>query len=213
MLLPNGQVCAVGGVSVVEPQQGMNQVELYTPDIDWATNAYGTGGGTWSLEPGKSINTRNYYSTALLLPNSKVWVAGRNIDAHSGDPAAVGVRRIKLYEPPYVAVANQIQIAPRLVGYGEEFDVQIDRPATPLASLVESSEPSSGCLDPVGMDSHNVRYAPRRGTLPYSQGRCRGSCPPTPCSPYRPRPGCPLLRKVDPGGQARDLAHHPGAYP
>jgi hypothetical protein len=132
VLLPTGQVCAIGGVAVVEPEDPHDQVELYTPDIDWATNAYGNGGGTWSLEPGTALHTRNYHSTALLLPSGKVWVAGGNTDAHSGDPAAVGVRRIELYEPPYIAVANRITIqsAPALLTYGQQFDVQIDRAAT-----------------------------------------------------------------------------------
>lgn len=132
VLLPTGQVCAVGGVAVVKPQDPVNQVELYTPDINWATGAYGNGGGSWSLEPGNGLHARNYHSTALLLPNGKVWVGGGDNDAESGDPAVVGVRRIELYEPPYVAVPNRIviQAVPSMLAYGQQFDVQIDRAAS-----------------------------------------------------------------------------------
>lgn len=144
ILLPTGQVCAIGGVSTVgsfneppaggTPEVGVNQVELYTPDIDWATNSY-TGAGSWSLEAGTSLHTRNYHSAALLLPNGKVWVGGGSIRAAAGNPDTVGVKRIELYEPPYIAVAGRIQIqnAPRLLPYGRQFDVQIDRAASNVA--------------------------------------------------------------------------------
>ena len=135
VLLPTGQVCVAGGMHVHDPEDPVNQIELYTPDINWATNAYGSSGGTWSLEPGNAINNRNYHSTALLLPNGKVWVAGSSIGANSGNPATTGIRKIELYEPPYVAVANRIQIlgARALLPYGEGFDVQLDRDATNVA--------------------------------------------------------------------------------
>jgi hypothetical protein len=132
VLLPTGQLCAIGGVAVVDPEDPNDQVELYTPDINWATSAYGNGGGTWSLEPGAANHTRNYHSTALLLSNGKVWVGGGNVNGNPGNPADVGIRRIELYEPPYIAVANRITIqsAPTLLAYGQQFDVQIDRAAT-----------------------------------------------------------------------------------
>ena len=143
VLLPTGQVCLVGGMHVVgsfDPsnliaEDPVNQVELFTPDIDWATNAYTSAGGNWSVEPGNAINNRNYHSTALLLPKGKVWVAGGSVRASSGDPAEVGIRKIELYEPPYVAVANRIQILsrPSLLPYGQEFDVGLDRAATEVA--------------------------------------------------------------------------------
>ncbi|MDH5778739.1 MAG: galactose oxidase early set domain-containing protein, partial [Gammaproteobacteria bacterium] len=130
--LPTGQICVVGGMHNADPEDPVNQVELYTPDIDWATNQYGTGNGTWSLEADSSINNRNYHSTALLLPNGKVWVAGSSIGANSGNPASVGILKIELYEPPYIAVANRIviQSAPTVLAYGQEFDVQLDRAAS-----------------------------------------------------------------------------------
>lgn len=135
VLLPTGQVCVVGGVRIPNPEDPVKQVELYTPDIDWTTGAYGPGNGSWSLEPGDAINTRNYHSTALLLPNGKVWVAGGNVNGGPGDPAVVGIRKIELYEPPYIATANRILIqgAPRMLSYGQPFDVLIDRAATNVA--------------------------------------------------------------------------------
>ena len=142
VVLPTGQICVTGGVNVVDPEDGLNQAEIYTPDINWTTNTYGSGGGTWSLEPGTSPNTRNYHSTSLLLPNGKVWVAGGDHNASSGDPAVVGVRQIELFEPPYIAIANRMTIstAPSLVGYGDEFDVVLGSAASNVgrASLIRN---------------------------------------------------------------------------
>ncbi len=135
VLLPTAQVCFVGGVHVENPQDPILQAEIYTPDINWSTNEYGNGGGTWQVDSSNAINVRNYHSTALLLPNGKVWVAGGNINGQSGNPDVVGIKQIELYEPSYIAIPDRIEIetAPRLLSYGEEFDVQIDRNATNVA--------------------------------------------------------------------------------
>ena len=110
VLLPTGQVCQVGGVNVVSPEDPMRQAEIYTPDLNWTTGAYGNGSGSWTVDAANSASVRNYHSTALLLPNGKVWTAGGNINAQSGDPNTVGVKLIELYEPAYIAVANRVQI-------------------------------------------------------------------------------------------------------
>lgn len=138
VILPTGQVCVVGGMANVDPEDPVLQAEIYTPDIDWTTNSYGAGGGTWSLDSSSAINARNYHSTALLLPNGKVWVSGGNVRANSGNPATVGILKIELYEPSYIAIANRIAIttAPTMVGYNQPFDVTIDRPATDIGRVV-----------------------------------------------------------------------------
>lgn len=142
VLLPTGQVCAIGGVSTTDPEDPLLQAEIYTPDINWATNQYGSGGGTWALDPSTAMHARNYHSVALLLPNGKVWVAGGNTNALSGHPdddvlvgsvtKKRGIKVIELYEPPYIAIVGRVQIAqaPSLIGYGQEFDVQLDRAVT-----------------------------------------------------------------------------------
>ena len=143
VLLPTGQVCAVGGVANVNPEDPMGQAEIFTPDIDWTTNTYGGGPGSWSLEPGAAVNTRNYHSAALLLPNGRIWVAGGNVNGGPGNPDVVGIKKIELYEPPYIAVPNRlvIQSAPVLLGYGQEFNVLLDRAATNVgrAALIRNA--------------------------------------------------------------------------
>jgi hypothetical protein len=129
VLLPTGQVCVVGGVSAVNPEQGVQEVEVYDPGINWTTGQYGPV-DAWAVKESGSF-VRNYHCTALLLPNGKVWVAGGDHNAASGDPNIVGVKKIELYEPEYIAVDGRIQIqdAPILLVYGQQFDVTIDRSA------------------------------------------------------------------------------------
>ena len=137
VLLPTGGICVVGGVHVVKPEDPVREAEIYMPDIDWATNTYGNGGGSWTRDPSPAINTRNYHSTALLLPNGKVWVAGGNVDGDPGNPDTVGVKKIELYAPPYIAVANRITItaAPSMATYREEIVIGLDRPATNVRTV------------------------------------------------------------------------------
>lgn len=145
VLLPTGQVCVVGGVHVTDPEDPVLEAELYEPGIDWTAGDY-SAAQTWSVD-GSSTHARNYHSTALLLPNGKVWVAGGNTNASSGDPdgdVSVGgvtkkraIKHIELYEPVYVDVANRIRVttAPRVLGYGQSFSVTIDRAATNVRNV------------------------------------------------------------------------------
>lgn len=138
VILPTGQICVVGGMATVDPEDPVLQAEIYTPDIDWTTNSYGPGNGSWSVDVSTAINARNYHSTALLLPNGKVWVGGGNVRANSGNPATVGILKIELYEPSYIAVVNRIVIdtAPPVVTFNQPFDVTIDRPASEIGRVV-----------------------------------------------------------------------------
>lgn len=129
-VLPTGEVCVVGGVNAANPEQGVPRAELYNPGIDWTTGTYANA-DSWSVDPDPAQHTRNYHSSALLLPNGKVWTAGGNVNEQSGNPDHVGVKRIELYEPPYIAVPNRLQVTawPQYAAYGETFEVALDRPA------------------------------------------------------------------------------------
>lgn len=140
VLLPTGEVCVVGGVHVTEPEDPVLETEIYAPGIDWSAGTY-SGPDSWEVKEA-AVHARNYHSTALLLPNGKVWVAGGNTNADSGDPDSdvdvggvtkkLGIKRIELYEPDYLAFPNRMAIAssPEVLGYGQTFEVHIDRAAT-----------------------------------------------------------------------------------
>lgn len=140
VLLPTGEVCLVGGCHVVEPEDPVLEAEIYAPGINWAAGTY-SAPDSWSVKQ-VAVHARNYHSTALLLPNGKVWVAGGNTNAATGDPDGDivvngtpkkrGIKKIELYEPDYIATPGRIRInnSPRALSYGESFVVEIDRPAT-----------------------------------------------------------------------------------
>jgi hypothetical protein len=150
VLLPTGQVCVVGGMAEVgntlspsspPPEDPVLEAEIYSPGIDWTAGTYSVA-DSWTVKEA-AVHARNYHSSALLLPNGKVWVAGGNTHASSGNPDSDltlsngvtkkrGIRQIELYEPDYIATPNRIQISdfPSVLAYGEQFTLQIDRAAT-----------------------------------------------------------------------------------
>ena len=149
VLLPTGEVCVVGGchesgntnTSSPPPEDPVLEAEIYSPGINWATGTY-SNPDAWSVKQA-GVHTRNYHSTALLLPNGKVWVAGGDTNSSSGNPdddvtlsngvtKKRGIKQIELYEPDYIATANRIQIndSPMVLAYDEPFTLEIDRAAT-----------------------------------------------------------------------------------
>lgn len=149
-ILPTGQVCLVGGVNVVDPEEPVLVPEFYDPGIDWSTGTYSDDDRWTAQDEEPAAITRNYHSTALLLPNGKVWVAGGNVNGAPGpdDPDSeeadtFRVRKIELYEPEYIAVTNRIRIIawPQFVSYEESFDITLDRPAADVerVALIRNS--------------------------------------------------------------------------
>jgi hypothetical protein len=132
VLLPTGQVCLVGGVTNEEHDGGQRMpAELYDPNIDWAAGRYGSGLGTWTVDSGLPVHSRNYHSAALLLPTGAVLTCGGNRDRQMGDPNLVGVKRIELFEPDYAAGTRPIiSSAPSSITYGQSFEVTVSNPAS-----------------------------------------------------------------------------------
>ena len=157
VLLPTGEVCVVGGVANTDPEDPVLQTEIYNPGINWSTASYSNPESWTTKESG--VHARNYHSTALLLTNGKVWVAGGNTNGGSGNPDSDvevngvtkkrAIKKIELYEPDYISQANRIEIeaAPRFLTYNTEFEVRIDR----LASNVQYA-----CLIRCGTVTHST---------------------------------------------------------
>lgn len=103
VLLASGEVLVCGGVE--DPAQDSTAVappELLVP---------GTGGWTWDQGRfAEATVPRNYHSTALLMPDGRVFTGGGNINSR---PGGVEVRRleVEVYEPWYVCRPR-----PRIVG-------------------------------------------------------------------------------------------------
>jgi hypothetical protein len=130
--LPDGTVLAVGGstqyseVSTV----GVLPAEIWDPST-----------GTWNLMAA-AHDLRMYHSTAALLPDGRVLVAGGG-----RLPPAVDFLTAEIYSPPYLFKGPRptIASAPAAISYGESVNVQ-----TPDASKI-----ASVALVRLASDTHN----------------------------------------------------------
>jgi len=141
VLLPDLSMVTVGGgagefggaqeYSVVLPSEDpglrpRRQVELFDPDS-----------GEWRLGPAQQED-RSYHSTALLLPDGRVWSAGDDYHPHGGSRHGGYPMKdtAEIYSPPYLFRGERprIRTAPRRVSWGERFTVESEGPA--LASAV-----------------------------------------------------------------------------
>ena len=146
VILPTGQMLMTGGVLNPEthnPDVGVNEPEIYAPAIDWGAHTDIAAGvyrdvadpndrsDRWDTIEEPSPVVRNYHSTALLLPDGRVWTAGSSIDGQQGDPTIQGERKITIFSPPYPSGARpRITKAPRAVGYAQPFTVETPEAAS-----------------------------------------------------------------------------------
>ena len=114
-VLADGRVLATGGSQVWNEMAGVNlNAEIWNP----ATNA-------WNVGPPQA-RARLYHSTALLLPDASVLVAG------GGAPGPQNNTNMEIYYPSYLynaqgtfAARPLIQSAPGTIDIGETFDLQM----------------------------------------------------------------------------------------
>jgi Domain of unknown function (DUF1929) len=134
VILPTGKIAVVGGVE----NQGADgdqvlPAEIYEPGINWATGQY-SNPDSWTADNADlPVNSRNYHSMALLLPNGKVLTAGGDKNGAPGNPNIVGIKKIELFVPPYPAGPRPtITAAPKSISYGRTFTV-----TSPNADIIQ----------------------------------------------------------------------------
>jgi hypothetical protein len=124
VLLPDGSKVVVGGGIGNTPEDGnfatdpdgfRRQVELYSPESD-----------SWRLGPAQ-VEDRGYHSTALLLPDGRVWSAGDN--RHPVEPGGGNslTDTAEIYSPPYLFRGirrPRVRAAPRALRWGDVFGVK-----------------------------------------------------------------------------------------
>jgi hypothetical protein len=111
VLLPNGQVVALGGsVNDEDLSTASLNADLYDPPSNAISSA------------GANVYARLYHSVALLLPDATVWLAGGNPSRGSYEP------HVEVYQPPYLFQADgspatrpTITNAPASISYGNPF--------------------------------------------------------------------------------------------
>jgi Domain of unknown function (DUF1929) len=124
-LLADGKVVATGG-SVL-----YNAIDNTLPDggVSYEAEIWNPATGTWTLGA-RGVKMRLYHSTALLLPDATVLVAGGGA---SGPQTNLNA---EIYYPPYLFGPNgtlasrpEITWAPELLQLGESFTVDVDAAA------------------------------------------------------------------------------------
>jgi hypothetical protein len=118
VMLPTGRVLAVGGASAVDQRiltSGPLSVELWDPNTE-----------TWMTLAAMDV-PRMYHSTALLLPDGRVLVAGGGRNGPSPNQLSAQV-----YSPPYLfkGARPTITSAPTEALYGGSFTVITPEAAT-----------------------------------------------------------------------------------
>jgi hypothetical protein len=124
VLLPNSSMVTLGGgigsttadqSYAIDPNGQQRQVELYDP----ATR-------TWRLGPA-ALEDRGYHSTALLLPNGRVWSAGDEKHPLEPDGGWALSDTAEIYSPPYLFRGPRPRIlsSPSELHWGDEFSVQV----------------------------------------------------------------------------------------
>jgi uncharacterized repeat protein (TIGR01451 family) len=146
-ILPDGQVLVTGGGRTTDKSDfatAVSAAELWNPTSrTWSTMA-------------SAQNPRLYHSTALLLPDATVLVAGGGRQNGRSQPDPKDQSNAEIYSPPYLFRGPRpvIGSAPPTVGYGASFQV-----TTPDAGRVASVS-----LIPLGAATHSFnetqRYVP-----------------------------------------------------
>ncbi len=160
-VLADGTVLATGGNSSGEPlidmDSGVYAAELWNP----------AGTGTWSTLAAEQA-TRQYHSTALLLPDGRVLSSGGGICGTCDDVEYLA-KNAQVFTPPYLfnsdgsgelAPRPAIASAPGGVAYGAGFQI-----GTPAAAAVRKV-----ALVRLGAVTHSVNMEQRYVPLNFTAG-------------------------------------------
>ncbi len=151
-MLADGTVLAVGG----EPTAGQNGPSEVSggvlPSEIWDPNTQ-----TWSPAAATGT-TRGYHSTAVLMPDGTVLVAG---SGHA-NPGYAGQDSAQIYSPPYLfkGARPTITSAPSQISYGSNFTV-----STPDAGSISAVN-----LVSLGADTHQSDMDQHFVPLNFTQG-------------------------------------------
>jgi hypothetical protein len=120
-ILPDGNVLATGGgvtTDTFDQSQAVFAAEYWSPTTE-----------TWTVMASMSV-PRLYHSTALLIPDGRVLVAGAG---RFGGDAADDQLSAQIYSPPYLFKGTRptITSAPSLISYNNAFSV-----STPSAGTI-----------------------------------------------------------------------------
>jgi hypothetical protein len=150
VILPTSEVLVLGGLQ----NPADDNTKVLDPEV-----LQHVGPGIWKWSSAKlaaATVVRNYHSTALLMPDGRVWTAGGNVNA---SPGGTNVRHleIEIYEPWYFCSERPVLHAwPTVVHAGQRMMVRVwsKNPITRLALIRAGSATHSFNPDQryVGLD-------------------------------------------------------------
>lgn len=131
VLLPDGTVFVVNGISVgaAAGHSGPTviQADLFDPVAE-----------TFTLMASPSADhPRAYHSTAVLLPDARVAIAGNTAAYNQGEPTAKDDVSIQIFSPPYLFAGPRpvVSNVPPQVGYGAKVQIHYS-PAAPVTKVM-----------------------------------------------------------------------------
>ena len=121
VLLPDGNVFVVGGMSRYGHGHGSDGHSHSEPGVVYEAELYDPSANTWTLMAPQQ-RPRVYHSTAILLPDGRVISMG-------GNPRAKVIEKsIEIFSPPYLfrGMRPIITKHPEQITYGKSFSVAVD---------------------------------------------------------------------------------------
>jgi Domain of unknown function (DUF1929)/Fibronectin type III domain/Glyoxal oxidase N-terminus len=153
-MLADGTVLAVGGEPNSGTADGKSEVSGgVLPSEIWDPNTE-----TWSPAADTAV-TRGYHSTAILMPDGTVLVAG---SGHSGPAGEPGQLSAQIYSPPYLFKGPRptLSSAPTAAAYGSTISI-----STPDAASISTVN-----LVSLGTDTHQSDMQQHFVPLSFTQG-------------------------------------------
>jgi hypothetical protein len=148
IILPTGEILVEGGL-----KSGSNDATAVR-----APESFNPATGAWRVLPESQI-VRGYHSTALLMPDGAIWVAGSNFNAQTG--LANRELRIEIFEPWYFCGRRpSITDAAPSARHGEDVEIR-----TPDAADIKRV-----VLVRCGSVTHNFNPDQRHVTLEFKKG-------------------------------------------
>jgi hypothetical protein len=128
--LPDGQVLFVGGETACSPVDGGspngiscgNCTPVFTADL------FNPVDSSWRTIPAPDVSQqrpRQYHSTAVLLPDGRVLLAGGDSDNAVSCPGYLNCPSGQIYRPGYLfrGTRPRITLSPTTISYGTQFTV------------------------------------------------------------------------------------------
>jgi hypothetical protein len=121
ILMPDGTLLVVGGNKNEQYLDGELTAESYDPET-----------GVWTLLPAMQFQ-RNYHSTAVLMPDGRVWIGGGDFKESISDSVIRQMNNIEIFTPGYLLepliTGNRPEIlsTDETLGYDHGFNFTTDR--------------------------------------------------------------------------------------